>query len=299
MTAINLMERFFAKRFSKNRFLSILELGRPWNGLAPSLTVLIGILISSSILPSINTTALAMISVLFCFSAGTVLNDVFDIEIDKLNMNFRPLQSKRVTYREAVGFMLLLYILGLGISLFLTFKFFVSIIIFTISSILYSLPPFSIEKRGFLAQIWLSIATFLIPAYAGIVLITDNFYVPNELLLSFVSFTLMYSFIVIIKDFKDVRGDMKGGKRTFVLSVGEKTSKGIMITGTLIMFIITMYFLNLTINNFLFLIFSLPFIFTTLYNEIRLKNPEIAFQNIRLSAFYFLLIIILFSVLRI
>jgi len=214
-------------------------------------------------------------------------------------MPFRPLQSKRVTYKEALIFMLGMYIIGIGVSLLLTLKFFIVLIIFVIGSILYSLPPISLEKRSFLAQISLSFVSFFLPAYGGVVLITDNFIIPTNLLLLFISFTLLYSFVNIIKDFKDIKGDKIGRKKTFVLDVGEKVAKNVMIIGTLIMFIVTIFILNTIFNNWLFVVLSLLSLFVILYYEFNLKKkPETAFQNIRLSIFYLLLMIMLFSLIK-
>ena len=293
------MERFFAKLFSKNKFLSIFELGRPWNGLASSITAIIGLLLVSISLPIINVLILTFLAFFCCFSAGSVLNDIVDINIDKLNMPFRPLQSKRVTYKEALIFMVGMYTIGIGASLLLTLKFFIVVIIFVIGSIFYSLPPIALEKRSFLAQISLSFVSFFLPAYGSVVLITDNFIIPTNLLLLFISFTLLYSFVNIIKDFKDIKGDKKGRKKTFVLHVGEKVAKSVMLVGTLIMFIITIFILDAIFNNWLFIAFSSLSLLVILYYEFNFKKkPETAFQNIRLSIFYLLLIIILFSLFK-
>lgn len=212
-------------------------------------------------------------------------------------MPFRPLQSKRVSYKEALIFMVGMYIIGIGISLFLTFKFSIIVIIFAISSILYSLPPISLEKRSFLAQLSLSTISFFIPAYGGVVLVTNRFIIPVNLLIMFISFTLLYSFAVIIKDFKDIKGDKIGGKKTFVLDVGEKSAKFVMITGTLIMFPVTIFILNTIFKNWLFIILSFLSLIMTSYYEFNVeKNPEGAFQNVRLAIFYFLFIVLLFSI---
>lgn len=293
------MERFFSKLFSGNKFLSIFELGRPWNGLASSIAALIGIILASVSIPPINTLLLASLSFFCCFLAGTVLNDIFGMDIDKLNMPFRPLQSKRVTYKEALIFMIGTYIVGIGLSLFLTFKFFITVIIFVIGSIFYSLPPLSLEKKSFLAQLSLSIVSFFIPVYSGVVLVTDTFIIPSNLLTLFISFTLLYSFAIIIKDFKDIKGDKIGKKRTFVLHVGEKVAKFIMITGTLIMFPMTIFILNSIFDDWSFVALSTLSFVMTLYYEFNVKNnPEKAFQNVRLSISYFLILVLLFSIIK-
>lgn len=61
------MERFFSKIFSKNKFLSIFELGRPWNGLASSLAAVIGILLASVSFSSFNTMVLPFIAFFVVF----------------------------------------------------------------------------------------------------------------------------------------------------------------------------------------------------------------------------------------
>ena len=72
-----------------------------------------------------------------------------------------------------------------------------------------------------------------------------------------------------------------------------------MITGTLVMSPITIFILNTIFNSWLFVILSILSLIMTLYYEFNVKkDPEKAFQNVRLSISYFLIIVLLFSIIK-
>ncbi|MFW9850504.1 MAG: geranylgeranylglycerol-phosphate geranylgeranyltransferase [Candidatus Thorarchaeota archaeon] len=93
-------------------FLSII---RPQNCIIGGLTVIAGIAIASKVdVGIVDTTTLllnfiyAYITYFFVAGGGNVVNDIFDIEIDKINRPHRALPSGRMTIRQAwiyVGFL--------------------------------------------------------------------------------------------------------------------------------------------------------------------------------------------------
>ncbi len=93
-------------------FLSII---RPQNCIIGGLTVIAGIAIASKVdVGIVDTTTLllnfiyAYITYFFVAAGGNVVNDIFDIEIDKINRHHRALPSGRMTIRQAwiyVGFL--------------------------------------------------------------------------------------------------------------------------------------------------------------------------------------------------
>ncbi|MFX1562309.1 MAG: UbiA family prenyltransferase, partial [Promethearchaeota archaeon] len=97
---------------------------RPANALFGSLTVIIGILttyriISSSIGSPWNFTELIFVLLTatltyFCVaSAGNVVNDIYDLEVDRVNRPNRPLPSGAMTVRQAKAWTVTLLVLGL------------------------------------------------------------------------------------------------------------------------------------------------------------------------------------------
>jgi len=156
---------------------------------------------------------------------ATSVNDIADREIDKINLNVtneRPLLSgnSSVLLAEIIhafaGVVVLVasYVIGAD-------ALFVSACVLMLNYA-YSLPPFSISHRGILAPLMLSLGYVLYPFYLG-------FRVSGQDLTHFaiwIAAGLYVSFIgrIILKDFRDVIGDKKHGKRTFIVRHGVKST---------------------------------------------------------------------------
>jgi geranylgeranylglycerol-phosphate geranylgeranyltransferase len=109
-----------AKSFYPRAFLSII---RPQNCFIGGLTVIAGIAMAFRIAP---IDAVADFLLLFIYgyatyffvaAGGNVVNDIFDIEVDKINRPHRALPSGRMTVRQAWYFVAILSFLGLLFAL--------------------------------------------------------------------------------------------------------------------------------------------------------------------------------------
>lgn len=90
-------------------YISIL---RPANGLMSVIAVYIGsVLVSGPIMP-MRETIIGMIVVFLISGAGMVVNDIFDVHIDKVNRPNRPLPSGRISIRAAYIYSSLLFLIG-------------------------------------------------------------------------------------------------------------------------------------------------------------------------------------------
>ncbi len=104
------------RRTDPKAFLSII---RPQNCIIGGLTVLAGIGISARVATgSVDGAALFLqflfgyITYFFVAAGGNVVNDIFDIEIDKINRPHRALPSGRMTIRQAWAYVIILGLLG-------------------------------------------------------------------------------------------------------------------------------------------------------------------------------------------
>lgn len=179
MIKVYVIERSFAKYWKDIKFLSLLELGRPWNGLIIGIVAVLGVFLFSLTMPSLFDLLRIFLSFFFVYMGGTTLNDVYGIETDKVNMPFRPLQSGRVTLSEAYLFAFSSYIISLLITLSLGFSFLLVYFVFLILSFLYSVPPISLEKSGIIGNLTLAIVTILVPAIAGAAFASNEFNFPQ------------------------------------------------------------------------------------------------------------------------
>ena len=120
----SLTETGTSKRFDIGAFLSII---RPQNCIIGGLTVIAGIAIAYNIqFPLGDLTSLSAFLDLFVYgyityflvaAGGNVVNDIYDIEVDKINRPHRALPSGRMTIRQAWAYVGFLSILGVIFAL--------------------------------------------------------------------------------------------------------------------------------------------------------------------------------------
>ena len=109
------------KRFYPKAFLSII---RPQNCVIGGLTVIAGIamayrmaIVGSGISDFLYLFIYGYITYFFVAAGGNVVNDIFDIEVDKINRPHRALPSGKMTIRQAWGYVAFLSIIGLLFAL--------------------------------------------------------------------------------------------------------------------------------------------------------------------------------------
>ncbi|MCW8848678.1 MAG: UbiA family prenyltransferase [Melioribacteraceae bacterium] len=102
----------------------------------------------------------------FAISASIlVLNDYFDVETDKINAPDRPIASNLVTPYEALIFSILLLLIGLLLSYFLSTPTFISAIILLIIGFLYN---WRFKKSGLPGNLMVSFSVGMTFVYGGV-----------------------------------------------------------------------------------------------------------------------------------
>lgn len=155
----------------------------------------------------------------------TTINDIADEEIDKINLS-SDLSRPLVTSHTKRSDLLILSFLALFIAFIGAFIIRPTLILFVaitpILSYIYSMPPMRISYRGILASLLLPLIYVAIPYGMGIYLHPKAVTSENIILL----LGLYVSFIgrIILKDFRDVKGDKKFGKLTFLVRYGAYTT---------------------------------------------------------------------------
>lgn len=209
------------------KFLTYLEFMRYKNAAMAGISSVVAALIVSSILDypmlgdwfySIRHLFYIFIMVFLATGAGNMLNDYYDIDIDRVNKPNRPLPSGRIGVRESV----FLTILCFSVALLIAF------LINPVSGIIGFINVFILIwyaktlKRtvllGNLSIAYLTGSTFLFGAsFFG----TDGVIVMLPLsLLAFLATAARE----IVKDIEDIKGDSEDGAVTFPIKYGEKPS---------------------------------------------------------------------------
>ena len=235
-----------------------IEILRPLNCLMGSLTVLIGILntrvgVETSTL--IVNILLGLFTYFFIAGSGNVINDYYDIEIDKINRPDRPIPRGSITLKQAMILWIISALIGIIIAILhgLLFNigylyiFFVLFMVFI--GWLYAAWG---KKSGFIGNVIVSVS-FSIGLVYGAILNNSN--VPYYIYFFFLtSFFLLLS-REIIKGCEDIEGDKNEGVKTLAIRIGiEKSTKVSMVFGIIaIVFFILPYFTPI-INPIFFLI---------------------------------------------
>ncbi|MFX0179115.1 MAG: geranylgeranylglycerol-phosphate geranylgeranyltransferase [Candidatus Hodarchaeota archaeon] len=238
--------------------MDIIEILRPINDIMGSLTVIIGILntrINISAYLVIINIILGVITYFFIAGSGMVINDIYDLEIDKINRPERPIPSGRITKQQAKIIFFTTYGIGVVLSIFHSIFFNIGFLNITLA-VFFGFIGWVYakwgKKSGFFGNIIVSISFSIGLVYGAIL---NNSSIPSYIYFFFLtSFFLLLS-REIIKGCEDIEGDKEQNVKTLAIRIGVKKSTIIAMFFSLaaILFFILPYFTPI-INPLLFLI---------------------------------------------
>jgi len=215
------------------KFLAYIQISRPLNSLITFLVIIVASIISIDGTYSVLKIILAGLSGALTASAGNVINDYFDINIDKINKPTRILPSGKLSLKEAFAFYIILSIAALLISSFININAFITVFIALTFLFFYS---YHVKKIPLLGNIVVSTLTGLAFIYGGIAVNNVSFALIPAL------FALLINFVrEIIKDMEDAEGDKRQGINTYPVSYGFKKAKMIVVFVTTVLIILTLY----------------------------------------------------------
>ncbi len=201
--------------------LPYITLIRPVNAFMSVVAVLIGGLLVAGKNPALLSDpyplVLALIAVFLITGAGNAINDYIDVESDKVNKPKRPIPSGRVSRRSALVLSIVLFVVGIILTLFVNWA---CILIAVINSILLVVYSYSLQDRILLGNIvigYLVGSTFL---FGGAAL--GNLLLPGLLMLLAGLSTISRE---IVKDLEDIEGDRKSFLKKLASGVKMRLSR--------------------------------------------------------------------------
>jgi len=209
------------------RFKGYIDLIRPFTLLAP-IIVSTCIMIASFFYNKtagdlfnvwITTIIPASFSLAILTGASNALNQVTDINSDKISKPYRPIIRGAVSIREAKIISLILYITAILLSLLVNVMFIVFVLLIVIFTVTYSIPP-RIKNVLFINQLWVGVPRGLLGILASWS-VFGNALQPLPLAIGLIAM----SFLIggsITKDIIDSEADRKNGARTLVNTYGVK-----------------------------------------------------------------------------
>jgi 4-hydroxybenzoate polyprenyltransferase len=167
---------------------------------------------------------LRVLLVVFGFLMFSVAcNDIADVEIDRVNLTGdrrRPLVARTGGRREMLVIGMTAAVVSLGVSATLGWP----VLVVTSGGVLlsanYSLRPVRFADRGALASLLLPACYVAVPFLAGCLAVAPVVHARAVVLLTGLYVTFVGR--ILLKDFRDVRGDALYGKRTFLVRHGRR-----------------------------------------------------------------------------
>jgi len=195
---------------------AILQIFRPELPFAAGICVILGEFIALGEFPPIRELALGFFSGFFISGSAIVLNDYFDLEVDKVNSPNRPLPAGVISPREAIVLTALATLLGLGASLLLGFPSFILCSIFWLIGFLYN---WKFKEAGLSGNLMVS-------SSVGITFILGGIAVGEPWNKIVWCFALIAFFIdlgeEIAGDAMDMAGDQKRNSKSIAIRHGRK-----------------------------------------------------------------------------
>ena len=233
----------------KLRLKSFLMLCRPLNVVIGMFSIFIGAFITGTIQPLLKV-IFACLSGGFIAAAANVINDYYDVEIDKINKPHRPIAAGIITPKEGFVYAMILYIPGIVLGYLVNW---LAFIVSVFSSALLFLYSYRLKRTVLWGNLAVSLITALAFIYGGIAV--------NRLGFALIPATFSFFYHLgreIIKDVEDVEGDRADNIETLPIKYGAKRALHL-ATGIYIFLIV------LTLIPFIFKIFGSYYLIIVLF----------------------------------
>jgi 4-hydroxybenzoate polyprenyltransferase len=207
------------------------EFSRPFTLVAPALGFASGAVTAAGAVPRepwstdlllypiIGLTMAAVLN-----AASNALNQIYDLEIDRVNKPKRPLPSDRLTLRSAWTFTLVAYAIALVLAWFVApggrHECFWIVLAATAITVLYSVPPWRTKRLGIWANVTIAIPRGVLLKVAGWSAVKTAVAVEPWFIGAIFGLFLLGASTT--KDFADMEGDARGGCRTLPIIYGVR-----------------------------------------------------------------------------
>jgi 4-hydroxybenzoate polyprenyltransferase len=208
-----------------------LELARPFTLLAPSLGVISGAITAAGAFPAEPWTrplaAYAAIGALMAATlnaANNALNQIYDLDIDRINKPHRPLPRGAISIREAWLFTWATYAAAWALAWLVSpdgrHACFWIVMAATVATFVYSVPPMRTKQRGWWANVTIAVPRGVLLKVAGWSCVKSVAGVEPWFIGAIFGLFLLGASTT--KDFADMEGDARGGCRTLPIVYGVR-----------------------------------------------------------------------------
>jgi len=194
---------------------------RALNCLMAAFAALIGVFVSKVPLAYdvIAPAVLAFVTVFLITAGGNVINDYFDVDIDRVNKPRRALPSGLIMRRSALVYALTLLLFGVAASLFINP---VCSGLAALNAVLLVLYSWKLKRSVLVGNLLIGYLAGSIFLFGGAAVY--SFFIPGVL---FVSAMLAITSREVVKDVEDLTGDRRAGASTLPIRYGVPRSLAI------------------------------------------------------------------------
>lgn len=209
----------------------LLEFSRPFTLVAPALGFVSGAATAIGAAPRegwrpdlILYPVVGLLMAAVLNAASNAINQIYDLEIDRVNKPKRPLPSGRLAIRDAWRFTWVAYAVALALAWFVEpggrHQCFWIVVFAAVVTVVYSVPPFRTKRLGIWANVTIAIPRGVLLKVAGwssvkTIVGLEPWYIGAI-------FGLFLLGASTTKDFADMEGDARGGCRTLPIIYGVR-----------------------------------------------------------------------------
>ncbi|MHB1688024.1 MAG: geranylgeranylglycerol-phosphate geranylgeranyltransferase [Ignavibacteriaceae bacterium] len=268
-----------------NKLSAFIKISRPLNAAITFLSVIIASIVCAGSIFSYSKVLLAAAAGAFAAIGGNIINDIFDIEIDKINMPGRPLAKGILSKKEAITFYIITNFAALTLSLLIGAYSFIIVLSAAVILFFYSYQLKGIILAGNISVAFLTGLAFV---YGGVVVSNWKY----SLIPAGFAF-LMNLIREIIKDMEDTTGDSKLGIITLPQRYGFKLTKKIVFALSILLIAATFFLLFFRIYRVEFFIIVMAFVnpmivysLKSLFDDDSVKNLKKISSILKLSMIF-------------
>lgn len=216
---------------SGGRAAALVELARPFTLLAPALGFASGAVTAAGAAPreplgqALMLYPIAGVVMAAVLNAGSnALNQICDLDIDRINKPQRPLPSGRLTVAEAWTFTILAYLVAMTLAWNVApggrRECFWIVIAAAAITVIYSVPPFRTKRFGIWANLTIAVPRGVLLKVAGWSAVKTTAGIEPWFIGAIFGLFLLGA--TTTKDFADMEGDRLGGCRTLPIVYGVR-----------------------------------------------------------------------------
>jgi homogentisate phytyltransferase/homogentisate geranylgeranyltransferase len=181
------------------------------------------------------------------------INQIADVNIDRINKPFLPIPSGELSVRQAKTIVVTALFLSLGMALFITPYLFAIITLAATIGWAYSMPPLHLKRHHITAALAITIVRGVILNLGGFLvfnyLVNGSLTIPENvkiLTLFIIAFSVVISWF---KDLPDIEGDKKYDIKSFAILYSPKAA---LIAGHLLVGLAYLFTIYLKSSDYLY-----------------------------------------------